>query len=692
MDSNIIALLTEYFQKAKAAAGSDELAKVQQSYESLLPEDLGSGELNDLRRLMDETAREIVILRGQISESSSRSRVLSDEEKQELLRVMDVLDNNLFTYHFQPIVLADNGEIFGYEALMRAEGLNPLQILRYSELTGRLSEIEERTYQNVLAIVTGEEDKFCGRRVFLNSMPDVRMHPETEAEIMSILTKVSDRVVIEMTENTQFSSGRLESVKNKFRSHGIDIAVDDFGTGYSNISNLLRYTPNYVKIDRSLMSGIENDQKKRHFVREIIEFCHDNGIKALAEGVETHEELRTVIMLGIDLIQGYYTARPSADIIKSIPYALRAEIKELHQEREDGKALKIYFAANGERVSLEKVSKGGYSKIFIGKGFEQGNVIIAGAAHLDTGIHLETAEGFSGRITLDNAHLSNQVERPCIDIGDGGKVSLILVGDTKLENSGIRVPEHSQLMLEGKGNLDISLGSGDYYGIGNDINSANGELIFDQDGTVSIAAHSHSGTCIGSGLGGSISIHRGRYVLRASGGISVALGSFTGPVKLEIIGCDLEAIASGAMSTAIGSMYGDVEASLLYSSIKCSADGQLAVGIGTVHGNSLLARVESVNMGINVKADALTAIGCLAKSSEIHIARSSARLISVGTNALTFGGLDGGTKLELTDMDLYAELSTSQTVCTVADAKDVHVSGGRCLVMMGETELDSLVY
>ena len=181
-------------------------------------------------------------------------------------------------------------------------------------------------------------------------------------------------------------------------------------------------------------------------------------------------------------------------------------------------------------------------------------------------------------------------------------------------------------------------------------------------------------------------------MLRASGGISVALGSFTGPVKLEIIGCDLEAIASGAMSTAIGSMYGDVEASLLYSSIKCSADGQLAVGIGTVHGNSLLARVESVNMGINVKADALTAIGCLAKSSEIHIARSSARLISVGTNALTFGGLDGGTKLELTDMDLYAELSTSQTVCTVADAKDVHVSGGRCLVMMGETEIDSLVY
>ena len=117
-------------------------------------------------------------------------------------------------------------------------------------------------------------------------------------------------------------------MKKTYEKMGIKTAVDDYGTGYSNVSNLLRYEPDYVKIDRALLSGIEDSPQKQHFVRDIIEFSHDNGIKALAEGVESEEELRIVIQLGADLVQGYFTARPEKEMIQSIDSRIADSIRK----------------------------------------------------------------------------------------------------------------------------------------------------------------------------------------------------------------------------------------------------------------------------------------------------------------------------------------------------------------------------
>ena len=110
----------------------------------------------------------------------------------------------------------------------------------------------------------------------------------------------------------------LATMKATYQRMNIKTAVDDYGSGYSNVSNLLRYKPDYVKIDRSLLTRIEESPQKQHFVRDIIEFSHDNGILALAEGVETEAELKTVIMLGVDLVQGYFTARPEKELVQTI--------------------------------------------------------------------------------------------------------------------------------------------------------------------------------------------------------------------------------------------------------------------------------------------------------------------------------------------------------------------------------------
>ena len=133
---------------------------------------------------------------------------------------------------------------------------------------------------------------------------------------------------MELTEQTELQDDELESLKKQYRDMGIGFALDDYGTGYSNVGNLLRYMPDYVKIDRSLLTEIQKSSQKQHFVREVIDFCHANNIMALAEGVETVEELQTVIYLGADLIQGYYVARPKSEIINSIDGNVKMEIAQ----------------------------------------------------------------------------------------------------------------------------------------------------------------------------------------------------------------------------------------------------------------------------------------------------------------------------------------------------------------------------
>ena len=143
------------------------------------------------------------------------------------------------------------------------------------------------------------------------------------------------------------------------RSHGIKtdhmgegkVAVDDYGAGHSNIVNLLRYTPHIIKIDRFLITNIQNDPNKQMFVKSTIEFARLNNIKVLAEGVETYEEMKTVIEYGIDMIQGFYTAKPAPEPLRTIPEKILREIidENITASRYDNELL-AYNAADGETV------------------------------------------------------------------------------------------------------------------------------------------------------------------------------------------------------------------------------------------------------------------------------------------------------------------------------------------------------
>lgn len=296
---------------------------------------IATGNVDNLSQMEDLVNNAVSQKNGNKSkEIKMRNLNLSDDEIEKLEVVKMILDDNLFDYHFQPIVNAKDGSIYAYEALMRPRvqpRISPLDVLKCAQHLDRLYDVEKATFINVLQRMNAESEKIAKRKVFINSIPGTRLNEQDTKNIYEKMQKMSGHLVIELTEQAEASDDELSEMKQLLINMGIETAVDDYGTGYSNIVNLLRYMPNYVKIDRMLLSEIQDNPQKIHFVKDIVDFARENKFKVLAEGVETKEELETVIKLGVDFIQGYYTSRPNSEIIDNISEEIKTQIIQFNR-------------------------------------------------------------------------------------------------------------------------------------------------------------------------------------------------------------------------------------------------------------------------------------------------------------------------------------------------------------------------
>lgn len=623
---------------------------------------------------------------------NSAYEMMSDEEKLDHDTVGQILDNNLLTYHFQPIVSAKDGSIYAYEALMRSNTerpISPLRIIKFATMQGRLEDVERATFINVLSIIDKNKQRLGNAKVFINSIPGVRLHDPDNNVIEGYLKANSEMVVVELTEEAELSDEELERLKDYLKNLGIEIAVDDYGTGYSNVSNLLRYMPNYVKIDRALLSGIQSDSHKQHFVREIISFCHDNDILALAEGVETSDELATVIHLGADLIQGFYTGKPSPMFAGEINTAVRGEIKTYYQEFLDGTTKKTYTAGKTNRISLGSLVRDRCTDIVVGQGtMVYKDISIIGAPSLKTDIHLRVATGYIGRISFENVYLSNVKGRPCIDIGENCDVTLSLQGSNILENGGICVPESSRLVIEGDGDLSISCNNPQYYCIGNELDQKCGEIVFEQDGIIEIHSHGMNGVCIGAGKGGTIRINKGQYKLHVTGDMGVGIGSVTDDIKLEINSCNILGELYVSEGVAIGSHSGSVDISLARSSYKLDVNGNTIVGIGTIKGESASISMLELSGEISMRADNSTGYGALEGSSRIYVAFASMHMGISGKNALALGGRNENTDIVFNNVDTRSDVHNLIDKDTYAPPERIRLINGRRTFMVNDKEIE----
>ena len=523
---------------------------------------------------------------NKIKITKAQNMGLTEEEKERSLVVNEILDSNRLNYHFQPIVSANDGEIYAYEALMRVDinpYIDPPTVIRYAALSERLSDVEFETFMNVIDVVEQRKDIFDGtRKVFINSIPGQRIPDENLEDLKNRIKRLPGTVVIELTEQSELTDSELGRLSAIYSDMGVDTALDDYGTGYSNITNLLRYMPRYVKIDRMLLSEIQNSPQKQHFVKDIISFSHDNNIITLAEGVETSEELKTVIMLGVDLIQGFYTGRPSAEIIKSIDPVIKREICDERAKYESSGNDSVFVAGREGRIMLPKLNDEGVEVISFGRKESTFNdVTISGSPELMTKIVLKVANGYKGRITLENVGFGSDISGPAISIEDESDVTLICKGSNKLLQ-GIYVQENSVLHIEGDGDLAMNVSAMEFFCIGAGPEAKHGDIIIDEfDGMLSINGNGVSGVGIGSGLGGNITLNAAHIYVGTPGRSTVAIGNLKGESNININACDINIMCRSMRCCGIGSHDGSADIVIANTMYYSNIDGRDALFIGS---------------------------------------------------------------------------------------------------------------
>ena len=250
-----------------------------------------------------------------------------------------LLSNAQVFYCFQPIFSARSGRVVAYEALMRSDLptlRSPATIMKLAREQGALYEIERITFTKALETF----DSLCragsvseDAMLFVNSIANTCLSHEDGKYINNHWHELCRRMVVEITEEEEIDYEALERKRNAPGFSGM-FALDDYGSGYSNENTLLQLAPRFVKVDITIIRGIDTSPDKQQILRNVVAYAHPRSMKIVAEGVETAAELRTVIELGADLLQGYFLARP-AIVPGAIAPEAAAIIQELQRRKKD---------------------------------------------------------------------------------------------------------------------------------------------------------------------------------------------------------------------------------------------------------------------------------------------------------------------------------------------------------------------
>jgi EAL domain-containing protein (putative c-di-GMP-specific phosphodiesterase class I) len=210
----------------------------------------------------------------------------------------------------QPIISWSGRRTFAYETLLRTDEptlRSPLDFFDAAERLGKAAELGRIIRQHVARQLRETPPPAL---LFVNLHPADLEDDELYAD-EGALTPFAKQIVLEITERAALDRiHELQSRVTRLRTLGYRIAIDDLGAGYAGLTSFAQLEPEVVKVDMSLVRGIDRSPVKQKLVRSIITLCTELGIQLVAEGIETREERDSLITLGGDLCQGYLFAKP----------------------------------------------------------------------------------------------------------------------------------------------------------------------------------------------------------------------------------------------------------------------------------------------------------------------------------------------------------------------------------------------
>ncbi|KOA18294.1 phytochrome-like protein cph2 [Clostridium homopropionicum DSM 5847] len=250
-----------------------------------------------------------------------------------LAELNNILKNGNITSVFQPIVSLKDASVLGYEALSRGPKGSSLEfpdkLFKLAAIHNKSWELESlcrvKALENAKSI---HKDKL----LFINVDPlifkDEKFKKGFTKEFLLKHNISPESIIFEITEKTAIEDYKSFSMAlNNYTEQGYQIAIDDTGSGYSGLKTLYETKPHYIKIDMDLIRDIDKDYFKQALIKSLVMFAKSTNMKVIAEGIETEEELSTLINLNVHAGQGYYINKPSTSFSSASENAISTILK-----------------------------------------------------------------------------------------------------------------------------------------------------------------------------------------------------------------------------------------------------------------------------------------------------------------------------------------------------------------------------
>ena len=229
-----------------------------------------------------------------------------------------ILQNEDLTAHFQQVVYMTRKVVCGMEGLIRGfEGgatVSPKALFDAALKKGLTLELDRLCREKVLEAFGRVYQKNKDKLLFINL--DASILDQVKGSDYLIRQAQTygvhpSNIVVEINETKVLDNNALKAFINRYRSAGFLIALDDVGAGFSNLDRIPIVKPDIIKVDISLIRGIETDYHKQEVVKSLIRLATQIGAMVVAEGVETEQEAIETLHLGVNMIQGFYFSKPA---------------------------------------------------------------------------------------------------------------------------------------------------------------------------------------------------------------------------------------------------------------------------------------------------------------------------------------------------------------------------------------------
>ncbi len=265
----------------------------------------------DLEKLRETVS---LALQGAPPPSITALRTAANARDAVLRHQLDAALDQVFCL-FQPIVDVRQRKVFAYEALLRTRHpsyRSPLPLLADAARLDRGRELSRRIRASIAQTATTLP---AGALLFVNLLADDLGDPQL-LSADDPLHPFAGRIVLELTEQTRLNDRvDVKAAIGRLRELGYRVAIDDLGAGYSSLALLVELAPDFVKLDMSLVRGVDGDEVRQQIVGAMLQVCARKRSLAVLEGVETASESDALQNLGARWMQGYLFAKPSPPFV-----------------------------------------------------------------------------------------------------------------------------------------------------------------------------------------------------------------------------------------------------------------------------------------------------------------------------------------------------------------------------------------